>query len=54
MSTEARAIISQWRKEINNYRKLSKQHVKNYIKLVEKCNDDQKELLIDIYGRQIK
>ena len=51
MSTEARTVIGQWRKDLNTYRRLSKEHVKNYIKLVEKSNDDTKESLIDIYGK---
>ena len=51
MSTEARAIISQWRKEINAYRKTSKVHVRKYITLMEKCNDNEKENLIDIFGK---
>ena len=51
MSTEARTIIGAWRKDLNSYRRLSKEHVKNYIKLVEKSNDDTKEQLIDIYGK---
>ena len=51
MSTEARTIIGQWRKDLNTYRRFSKEHVKNYIKLVEKSNDDTKESLIDIYGK---
>lgn len=54
MSAEARAIIGQWRKEINTYRKTSKEHVKNYIKLVERCNDEEKVLLIEIYGNYLK
>ena len=51
MSTEARTIIGAWRKDLNVYRRLSKEHVKNYIKLVEKSNDDTKEQLMDIYGK---
>ena len=51
MSAEARTIIGQWRKDLNCYRRQSKEHVKNYIQLVEKSDDDTKERLLDIYGK---
>ena len=50
MSTEARSIIAQWRKELNIYRRTSRDHVKNYINLMQKSNDDQKEAMINIFG----
>ena len=50
MSTEARSIIAQWRKELNIYRRTSRDHVKNYIALMQKSNDDQKEAMINIFG----
>lgn len=49
MSTEARTIIGAWRKDLNTYRRQSKEHVKNYIQLVDKSDDDTKERLLDIY-----
>ena len=50
MSAQAKEIIAQWRKEINTYRKSAKQHVREYIVLVDKSTDDQKERLIDMFG----
>ena len=53
MSAQAKEIIAQWRKEINTYRKSAKQHVREYIVLVDKSTDDQKERLIDMFGNFI-
>ena len=53
MSAQAKEIIAQWRKEINSYRKSAKQHVREYIVLVDKSTDDQKERLIDMFGNFI-
>ena len=53
MSAQAKEIIAQWRKEINTYRKSAKQHVREYIVLVDKSTDDQKERLIDMFGNSI-
>ena len=50
MSAQAKEIIAQWRKNINDYRRCAKQHVREYIALVEKSTDDQKERLIDMFG----
>ena len=53
MSAQAKEIIAEWRKNINSYRKSAKQHVREYIALVEKSTDDQKERLIDQFGNKI-
>ena len=52
MSAQAKEIIAQWRKDVNIYRKNAKQHVREYIALVEKSTDDQKERLIDQFGNK--
>ena len=52
MSAQAKEIIAEWRKNINSYRKSAKQHVREYIALVEKSTDDQKERLIDQFGNK--
>ena len=50
MSGQAREIIAQWRKDINDYRKTAKRHVREFIQIMEKSTDDHKERLIDMFG----
>ena len=51
MSAQAKEIIAEWRKNINSYRKLAKRHVREYIEIMEKSTDNEKERLIDSFGK---
>ena len=51
MAAQAKEIIAEWRKKINSYRKLAKRHVREYIEIMEKSTDNEKERLIDSFGK---
>ena len=53
MSLQAKEIISEWRKNINTYRKAARQHVHEYIAIMQTSSDDLKERLIDQFGKFI-
>ena len=53
MSIQAKEIISEWRKNINTYRKAARKHVQEYIAIMQSSNDDLKERLIDQFGKFI-
>ena len=53
MSIQAKEIISEWRKNINSYRKAARQHAQEYIAIMQSSNDDLKERLIDQFGKFI-
>ena len=53
MSEQAREIISEWRRNINTYRKAARQHVREYMEIMQTSSDDVKERLIDQFGKLI-
>ena len=53
MSQQAKEIISEWRRNINTYRKAARQHVREYIEIMEASSDNVKERLIDQFGKFI-
>ena len=53
MSSQARSLIADWRKVLNNYRAASKKIAQAYMDLTESCNDEDKLRVIDIFGNII-
>ena len=51
MSNQARELIGQWKRLINEYRKNSRTIARQIIDLVNGLDDDDKIKVIDIFGR---
>ena len=50
MSNQARELIGQWRKFLNDYRSKSRAIARHIIELMSGLDDDDKLRVIDIYG----
>ena len=50
MSSQARNLIADWRKCLNDYRAASKKIALSYVKLTDESIEEDKLRIIDIFG----